>query len=607
MKQPHTTLSRSRIPICSLALAALIGLVPATRAQSVRQLVTQTVDDRRTIELMGNTRPEANASSDLGPVDDSLILSHMQLLLQRPPETEAALVQLIDQMHDRSSPNFHQWLDSQRLRDEFGPSQNDIDAVATWLSSHGLTVHGVRLSGMMIDFSGTAGQVRDTFHTEIHSLDVRGEAHIANMSNPRIPAALAGVVSGVTSLSDFRGHKDLMPKTIPDYTFVVNGQLELDVVPADLWKIYNFTPQFSAGITGKGQTIVVVEDTNLYDTADWTTFRKKAGLSGYTSASLTQVHPAPPSGTNNCSNPGITSDEDEAALDVEWASAAAPNAAIELASCANTNTLPGIINATINLVDAKTTPAILSMSYDDCEAVVGATFNASLNAIYQKGVALGMSIFVSTGDQLAGLCNGDTTVVTDGIGVNAFASTPYTVAAGGTDFGDVYLHDSASYWSSTDSAIGESALSYIPEIPWNNSCGSELLAAYLLGSGSTSYGPKGLCTVFDATSLVNNNGGSGGPSGCASGAPSKAGVVGGTCKGWPKPSWQKLVGNPADGVRDLPDVSLFAASGAWNHAYIYCNSDTANHGAACSGEPQPPSAWSSAGGTSFVAPILAGI
>ena len=84
-------------------------------------------------------------------------------------------------------------------------------------------------------------------------------------------------------------------------------------------------------------------------------------------------------------------------------------------------------------------------------------------------------------------------------------------------------------------------------------------------------------------------------------------VVGGTCQGWPKPSWQALLsnfGNPNDGVRDTPDVSLFAANGLWSHYYIFCWSDTANGGAACSGAP---SGWSGAGGTSFSAPIMAGI
>jgi hypothetical protein len=66
---------------------------------------------------------------------------------------------------------------------------------------------------MMMDFSGTAGQVRESFHTEMHQLSVNGEKHIANMSDPRIPAALAPAVKGVVSLNDFRPRK--MMKRVP--------------------------------------------------------------------------------------------------------------------------------------------------------------------------------------------------------------------------------------------------------------------------------------------------------------------------------------------------------------------------------------------------------
>ncbi len=96
--------------------------------------------------------------------------------------------------------------------------------------------------------------------------------------------------------------------------------------------------------------------------------------------------------------------------------------------------------------------------------------------------------------------------------------------------------------------------------------------------------------------------GSGGPSGCATGTPSAAGVVGGSCKGYAKPSWQ--TGTPSDGVRDIPDVSLFAANGVWGHYYVYCWSHTRAGGAACTGAP---SGWAGAGGTSFSSPIMAGI
>ena len=107
------------------------------------------------------------------------------------------------------------------------------------------------------------------------------------------------------------------------------------------------------------------------------------------------------------------------------------------------------------------------------------------------------------------------------------------------------------------------------------------------------------------TGALNTVAGGGGPSGCATGVPADNFVVGGSCKGYAKPSWQKGVpGIPNDGVRDLPDVSLFAANGLWGHYYAFCFSDFENGGTPCEG---PPVYWSGAGGTSFSSPIMAGI
>src|SRR5208282_3442805 len=191
-----------------------------------------------------------------------------------------------------------------------------------------------------------------------------------------------------------------------------------------------------------------------------------------------------------------------------------------------------------------------------------------------------------------------------GIAVNSLASTPYNVAVGGTDFSDTYSGTNSTYWNSSNTSSYGSALSYIPEIPWNNSCASQLIAAK--HGYSVTYGSAGFCNSSDGTShFLNIGGGAGGPSGCATGTPSIPDVVSGTCQGYAKPSWQSgLVGNPSDGVRDLPDVSLFAASGFWNHFYLFCLSDSTHGGKPCTGDP---SGWSSAGGTSFASPIWAGI
>ena len=568
------------------AHAATIGLLS-------RPLITRPANDNDRVVIPGNMSPFATSANDRGRVADGLALEHMQLLLQRPADREAALQQFMKEQQTPGSANYHKWLTAEEFGAQYGVSQIDISTVTAWLTSHGFTVNKVYNGGTMIDFSGSAGQVRQAFYTEIHNLDVNGNSHVANMSDPQIPAAFASVVAGVVSLNDFKPHTNYKPHA--NYTFTSSGSTYQAVVPADLATIYNLTPLFNEGINGAGQTIVLVEDTDVYKTADITTFRSEFGLP---TASFSQVHPS------SCSDPGdVVGNDGEAELDVEWAGAAAPGATLELASCKDTTTTFGGLLAVENLINAGTPPAIMSISYGECEAENGATANAAYVTTYQQAAAEGVSVFVSSGDEGAASCDADEANSTHGIGVSGFASTPYNVAVGGTDFGDTYAGTNSTYWATTNGSTYGSALSYIREIPWNDSCASSLLG---VKSGyANPYGTSGFCnSATGKADYLTTASGSGGPSSCATGKPSKTGVVGGTCKGTAKPSWQSLVGNPADGVRDIPDVSLFAANGVWGHYYVYCYSNTRGEGVACSGAP---SAWAGAGGTSFASPIMAAI
>jgi subtilase family serine protease len=566
-----------------------------------RSLITQEINENNMVTLQGNTRPEANAVNDRGAVADDLTMDHMMLQLQRSPEQEAALEKLIDEMQTKGSSNYHRWMTAPQFAENFGVAKEDVAKITSWLASQGFHVNVAYPT--LIDFSGTAGQVHGAFRTSIHNLDVNGVQHIANMSDPQIPAALAPAVVGIVSLNDFRPHP--MHRMHKDYTFTSGGDTFQAVVPGDLATIYNLNPLFTAGTSGQGQTVVVIEDTNLFSNSDWTTFRSTFGLSTFTSGSLTTVHPAPPSGTNNCTNPGTNGDDGEAILDAEYASAAAPSAAIEVASCEDTRTTFGGLIAVQNLINESTTPpAIMSISYGECEAENGATANAAYNSAYQQAVAEGVSVFVAAGDEGAASCDADEAKATHGIGVSGFASTQYNVAVGGTDFGDTDAGSNSTYWNTTNTSTFESAKSYIPEIPWNDSCAGVLLATF--EGFATTYGSSGFCnSTTGKDDFLTTGAGSGGPSGCATGAASTSGVVSGTCKGYAKPSWQTgVVGIPADGVRDLPDVSMFASNGLWGHYYVFCWSDTREGGTACTGAP---SGWSGAGGTSFASPILAGI
>jgi subtilase family serine protease len=586
------------IVLCAGSFFALRSQSTGRRASA---LIHDRVDENKLVTLAGNTRGEANAENDLGAAADSLNLEHMMLQLKRSPAQEQAAAQFVEDLHNPKSPNFHKWISASEFGKNYGLAEADVQAVTGWLESHGFTINSIYPSGMVIDFSGNAGQVRRAFHTSIHNLDVNGARHIANVSDPQIPEALAPAVAGVISLHDFMPHKMSRPK----YTFTYDRETYWAMSPADLAAIYDFTPLFAKGITGSGQTVVVIEDSNLYSNADWTNFRRTFGLSQYTSGSLTTVHPAG-SGVNSCSDPGATADDAESTLDAEWASAAAPGAAIVLASCADTNVSFGGFIAMQNLLNGSNPPSIMSISYGNCEAENGASSNAGITSLYQQAVMEGVSIFVSAGDEGAASCDAGLATATHGIGVSAYASTPYNVAVGGTDFSDVLNNTTGQYWNKTNTTTYGSATGYIPEIPWNDSCANGLYANYV--GFSATYGANGFCSSTSAASggLVVVAGGSGGPSNCATGSPTTFGVANGNCKGYAKPSWQTgLAGMPNDGVRDIPDVSMFASDGAmWGHYAIVCFSDQSQGGAPCTGAPL---GWAGFGGTSLASPVMAGV
>ena len=587
--------ARIALALFSLAVASLNAQQTNPRRQA---LVRGPIDEQVRVTLVGNTRPEAVAVNDLGAVEDGLPMEHMQLLLRRSIETQAAYDAYTESVTDKASPNFHHWLTAAEIGRRFGPAGQDVEAVSGWLALHGFRVNPADPTGMTLDFSGTAGEVREAFGAEIRGYEVNGARHIANSSDPRIPAALLPAVEGVVSLHDFRPHA--LARRRPEYT--PSGSPLRLVTPADLATIYNLAPLFKLGLHGKGQTIAVIEDSDVFSTADWSAFRKTFGLSPYLTASFRQVHPAPKTGANNCGAPGVVSlNNMEAILDAEYASASAPGAAIQLVACKDTTTTFGGQIALQNLLNASATPpSVVSLSYGDCEPDMGAAFNAAFKNLYQQASTEGVSVFVSSGDEAAAGCDASSpmpTEATHGIAVNGLASTAFNVAVGGTDFEDTYQKDSQTYWNPTNTATYGSAKSYIPEIPWNESCGSAVLAKYL--GYATTYGSGGFCNSSMGQSYHTVIGGSGGPSNCSKGAPSTALTASGTCTGWLKPSWQVVLGNPADKVRDLPDVSLFASSGVWGHFLVFCFSNQGDGGAPCTGTPDN---WSGAGGTSFSAP-----
>jgi pseudomonalisin len=553
----------------------------ALPALAAAPLVTGAVDDANLATLTGTHAGAIAVAEDLGAADAAHVLPHVMLTLKRPAELQAAFDKLVADQQKPGSADYQHWLKAAQLRD-YGPAQSDIDKVTAWVQRHGLTVNSVSPSGMSLDIGGRVDQLSAAFHTTLHNYTLRGEAHIANIADVAVPAALTSVVNGVT-LSNFFPKPNLVPKA-PEFTLPVQGTNFYAVAPADFATIYNLKPLFNgssqigAPITGAGITIAVVERTDIL-TRDWNRFRGFFGLSGF-KGTFSTLHPG------GCGDPGRNGDEAEADIDAEWSSAAAPDANIVEAACAGTEVTFGVETTLLNLVEVSSSPAtIYSISYGGCESGEGISFLQGWSNLIEEGASEGVSIMVSSGD--SGSSCDRNTVDSNGLGDNGLAANPYDTSVGGTDFYDTALNENSTYWSAKNVGPGKgSALSYVPEIPWNNSCASSVLANFVAGTSGLAY-----CNASPDERVQNGVGGTGGASVYYS-----------------KPDWQltSLLGVPSDGVRDQPDVSLFAANGIWNHFYLICGSDAANGGAPC--QYKGAEAFNQAfGGTSVAAPAFAGI
>ena len=620
--------------LAGLLLLIMPGLA-AAQGSAVRPLITQGIDETKVTTLHGNTHPLARSEFDRGAAPSSLAMDHMLLVLKRSPEQEAALETLLAQQQDKTSANYHNWLTPQQFGQQFGPADADIQNVTNWLQSKGFQNVNASNGRTTIDFSGTAGQVQAAFHTSIHKYVLtNGEEHWANASDPQIPSALNAVVAGVHSLNNFP-RKPLhhtggvvrrstatgkLTRVSPAFTFgpFTNGCNGPNtncygVGPGDFATIYNVPSTINGSVAGTGQTIAIVSDSDIY-ASDVNQFRSIFSLPAI---NFHQIETEPGNDPGVVFNSG-NGDEVEAVLDVEWSGAIAPGATIDLVVSPTTNTTFGGDTSAVYVINGNITPLpqILSNSYGTCELQLTTTGNQFYNTEWQQAAAEGITVVVAAGDSGSAGCDSYDYTNSNpvqpaqyGLQVNGIASTPYNVAVGGTDFND--LTNPTTYWTNVPGTVS-SAMGYIPETTYNDTCTNAILyssTVYGFGPFANAELACNNATV-QADAFVTVGGGEGGASNCTTpNGPGPSNCSG----GYAKPSWQVGTGVPADGLRDLPDVSLFAGDGVIQNFYIVCESDYAG---SLTNPPTPPAPCSLAspyqdfvteGGTSVSAQAFAGI
>lgn len=486
-------------------LSIVITSAAALLGQPAR--ITQAIDSGNVVPLPGLVSPRAMAQYDRGPVPASFPMRYVSLQLAASSAQQAALRQLLSSQQDPSSPSFRQWITPEEYADRFGLNSTDMAKIASWLEAEGFTVEYQAHGRNWIVFSGDAARIEQAFHTEIHRFQVGSEEHFANVTNPSIPAALAGIVSNIRGLHDFRLRPaHIKGKSIPSRAVRPNYSDPYGdhyLAPDDLATIYDINPYYSAGFSGSNQSLVIVGQTDYYS-SDISTYRSSFNLPAGNIQKILF-------GTD----PGITSDVDEAELDLEISGAVARNATIYFVYSTD------VFTSAQYAIDNNYAP-VISMSYGGCEQENSGGLSAG-ESLAQQANSLGITWLASSGDSGAAACDASSeSQANQGLAVNFPASIPEVTAVGGTEFNE----NGGSYWGATNGANGGSAFAYIPEMGWNDSSDGTGLDTALASTG----GGK---SIF-----------------------------------FPTPTWQSGSGFPNNGKRDVPDISM--AASADHDGYLVC-------------------------------------
>ncbi|MGB8064100.1 MAG: protease pro-enzyme activation domain-containing protein [Candidatus Sulfotelmatobacter sp.] len=565
---------KSRALVCLLVVSGIFsGLSYAVSASADR--ITGDLTSGTKIQLKGNVHGLARPEFDLGRADGSRMLHVVSLSFHPSAAQQQDLDLFLSQLSDRSSPNYHKYMTPAQFADRFGMTQNDINKVVAWLQSEGFINITVSNSRNQVSFDGTVAQVESTFALEMHNYLVNGEVHLANAGEPSVPAALAASVLSVGHLHDFSPKPRM--KAQPHLTSYLSGNHYLS--PGDYATIYNVTALYTAGDTGSNQKIAVIGQSTVA-TSDLNNFRSAAQLPASTVtmnwqlvAGTTQPVPTP----TRCSG-----DEGESDLDLEWSGGVAKSASITFVfaplssgdTCASRQGL-NVWNALQAAIDNNVAPFI-STSYGYCEAGLGLTEANTIRGWAVQGVAQGQTITASSGDSGAADCDTGSPA-TQGLAVDVPASIPEVTGAGGNEFvgdtaGAVTGNEAAAdppYWSASGAGSDtiSSALEYIPEEAWNDTAASVAAGGGLAASG------------------------------------------GGASSFFSKPTtWQTGTGVPADGKRDVPDISVSTSPD--HDGYLVCSEDGANGAivATCTnGFRDASTDFDVVGGTSAAAPTFTAV
>jgi kumamolisin len=352
------------------------------------------------------------------------------------------------------------------MEERFLPLRADYDRVAAWLSAQGLVQTLQDRSHTSVFVRGSVAQVSRVFGIQFARVAVSDGEYTSAISEPSVPADLAGVVLSVNDLQpQFRlRHVRVAAAPVPDDMVGVY----VYVTPDNLASAY----KIPASATGAGQIIAVVGEAPV-SASDLSSFWSTVGVA-QTAANVTTINVS----GGPVSNPSSAL-VFEATLDVEWAGALAPRAALRLYLAQRVFECLAQIQ---NDLSSYPTMSVLSISYSSIEGNYGTSGIQAYSQVAAAFAASGVSVLAASGDcgSNPGFNGGfGDYLSTAPIGVCYPASDPSVTAVGGTtvSYAGSWSYSGEVAWNEISTKLSASAggvSGYFPRPSWQT--GGSVLA-----------------------------------------------------------------------------------------------------------------------------------
>jgi subtilase family serine protease len=386
-------------------------------------------------QLVANNTPKfVTTGKNLGPVDPaSTIEVSIRLNVHNPSELDA----LAQDLYNPKSPNYRHWLSKADFVSRFAPTAEEAKTVQDFFTSHGLSIVSVGPENFFVRARGTVANVQKAFKVSLNNFEVKGSIHRGNTSDPLVEGPAGALVGAVYGLDNLEFQHPLVTRTslpaskappkgglqkpaaanadpaffttncftgvetesftsggsLPDATYNGNGYTKsiegCGYTPAEIHTAYNLNALYKEGFDGTGQTIVIIDWCGSPTIrGDANAFSARFGLPALTTSNFKIINYPSPS---FCSAP-----DPEINIDVEWAHAIAPGAAIDLVvppSALFVDIDNAFLFAAVNQLGS-----VISGSYGSEEFFTPATIIVTENLISEVAAVLGESANFSSGD-----------------------------------------------------------------------------------------------------------------------------------------------------------------------------------------------------------------